>query len=443
VGPGEENFFVNGTIGANTTVTLNTTNQVTLYILTYPGNPFPEVSLPPESLELIIDIDLTDPDAVEWPIYVERSYSDEEIEGLVESKFGIYYYKDGAWYKARKTGVKPGQNFVWAWMYQDELTGSPTVIGEIPLPATFELSDLSINPTQVEPGEEVTISFNVTNVGEESGSYDVALTVDGEEEATEEVTLSGLLSTVLTFTVVRETDGIYPVEVDGLTESFEVRARVAEFQFSNLIISPTEVEPGEEVTVRVTVFNIGETFGSYTVDVLLDGATVDSETVTLDGQSSTTISFTISTQIEGDHDVEIEDLTGSFEVIPEEIEPTPAEFVYSEVAIFPSTVEPGESVTISLEIENVGETEGDYELNVLLDAEHYDTLTGSLAAGRTTTESVEVTSEEEGAHSVEVDGEEYTFTVETERQPFPWYFIIIILAVLAVVVYYLWRERLI
>ena len=443
VGPGEKDFLVNASIGANTTVTLNTTNQVTVYILTYPENPFPGIPLPPNSLEVIIDVDLTDPDAVEWPIYVERSYTDEEIEGLVESKFGIYYYKEGAWHKFRRTGVKPGQNLVWAWIYQDELTGSPTLIGEIPTPASFEVSDLIISPSQVEPEEEISISVNVTNVGEESGNHTVTLIINEEVEATEEVTLSGLSSTILTFTTVRDIEDIYTVEVDGQTGSFAVAIPPAEpeFRFSNLRLSSTEIEPGEDVTVQVEVFNIGEISGSYTVNILLDGVIMDSKTITLDGQSSSTISFTISSQVQGDHNLEIEGLTDSFEVMPRPPEPTPAEFEYSIVALFPKIVEPGEVVTINLQIENIGETEGLYEFDVLLDSEIYDTLTGSLDGGRIGLESIEVTTEDLGVHSVDVDGQIDTFTVETARKPFPWYFVGIIIVIIALVIYYLYREN--
>jgi len=39
----------------------------------------------------------------------------------------------------------------------------------------------------------------------------------------------------------------------------------AEFKVSNLIISPTEVNPGQVVTISCLVENIGSEAGSYTV----------------------------------------------------------------------------------------------------------------------------------------------------------------------------------
>ena len=41
----------------------------------------------------------------------------------------------------------------------------------LPIPAKFEVSNLTVSPSEVEPGEEVTISATVTNIGDESGSY--------------------------------------------------------------------------------------------------------------------------------------------------------------------------------------------------------------------------------------------------------------------------------
>ncbi|GAI59013.1 unnamed protein product, partial [marine sediment metagenome] len=39
----------------------------------------------------------------------------------------------------------------------------------------------------------------------------------------------------------------------------------AEFRVSNLVISPTEVNPGQPVTISCTATNIGSEAGSYTV----------------------------------------------------------------------------------------------------------------------------------------------------------------------------------
>jgi len=318
VAANETGYVVDALEEANTTVTVNTTDPVTVVVLVYAENPYPDVPLPENSLPVVVDISVSNPDAVSWPIYVERHYADEAVAGLDGSRLGIYYYKDGAWHRCRETGVYPDRNIVWANMYEDEVTGSPTIIGEVPAAAAFELSDLSVAPAQVGVGESVTVSAKVTNVGEESGSYMVTLKVDGVAVDSETVTLDGGASTTVSFTVVKNVAGTYTVAVDGLSGSFTVSAAPppapAEFEVSDLSVSPSEVEPGESVTVSATVSNVGEESGSYTVELKVDGVVVDSVMVTLDGGASMSVSFTVTSEVEGSHTAEVDGLSGSFTV---------------------------------------------------------------------------------------------------------------------------------
>lgn len=89
--------------------------------------------------------------------------------------------------------------------------------------------------------------------------------------------------------------------------------RPAEFEVSDLEITPEEVEEGEEVTITATVTNIGEEEGSHTVELKIDGEVVDSEAVTLAGGASAMISFEV-TRSAGTYQVEVDGLTGSFTV---------------------------------------------------------------------------------------------------------------------------------
>ena len=62
------------------------------------------------------------------------------------------------------------------------------------------------------------------------------------------------------------------------------------------------------------VANIGDATGDYTVTLKMDGVTAGIKTVTLDSETSTVVSFSITTTTEGTYDVEVDVLTGSFEV---------------------------------------------------------------------------------------------------------------------------------
>lgn len=95
----------------------------------------------------------------------------------------------------------------------------------------------------------------------------------------------------------------------------------AKFEVSNLIISPSEAEPGDAVTVLVDVSNVGNERGTYTVKLKIDGVVQQTKSVTLDNGENTSVSFTVIKNIEGSYNIEISGLTGSFEIIKPAPEP--------------------------------------------------------------------------------------------------------------------------
>jgi len=86
----------------------------------------------------------------------------------------------------------------------------------------------------------------------------------------------------------------------------------ADFQISDLVITPTEVKAGEEVTVSVRVTNIGGQAGSYTLPLTINQAVEDTRTVTLEKGASTITEFTVIKQSLGTFNVEIGGLDNEF-----------------------------------------------------------------------------------------------------------------------------------
>jgi len=93
--------------------------------------------------------------------------------------------------------------------------------------AAFATSNLSISPSEVNIGEEVTISVLVTNTGNAAGSYEVTLKIDGAVEATKEVTLNAGANKEVTFTTAKDVAGSYSVTVNGHSGSFSIRQKPA------------------------------------------------------------------------------------------------------------------------------------------------------------------------------------------------------------------------
>jgi hypothetical protein len=93
-----------------------------------------------------------------------------------------------------------------------------------PAPAAFSLSNLSIQPAEVRPGETVTVTVTITNTGGMEGVYSLVLEVNDVEEAVQEISVAagGVEST--SFKVSKQEAGTYAVDVSGLTGSFNVVA---------------------------------------------------------------------------------------------------------------------------------------------------------------------------------------------------------------------------
>jgi predicted GH43/DUF377 family glycosyl hydrolase len=91
-----------------------------------------------------------------------------------------------------------------------------------PEPAKFEVSNLTVSPSQAQPNQEVTVSIKVTNTGEKSGDYSLQLKVDGVVTSTKQVTAAAGTSQIVNFTTTGDTAGKHQVEVAGLSGEFEI-----------------------------------------------------------------------------------------------------------------------------------------------------------------------------------------------------------------------------
>jgi len=130
--------------------------------------------------------------------------------------------------------------------------------------AEFSVSSLVISPTEVNPGQPVTITCTVTNIGTEAGDYTVVL--GGDFMAEKIVSLEPGQSEAVSFEVTPTEAKTFQVSVDGLTGSFiATEVPVADIRVENLVIEPAEVYVGEKVTISVTATNYGAAAGTKTI----------------------------------------------------------------------------------------------------------------------------------------------------------------------------------
>ena len=96
--------------------------------------------------------------------------------------------------------------------------------GGLNTPAQFCVKYTRCKP-RINPGEAVVISTNVVNDGDQAGSYNVVLKINGQVEQQKMVTVGPRLSSPINFTVFKSEPGTYDVSIDKEHTSFMVTSQ--------------------------------------------------------------------------------------------------------------------------------------------------------------------------------------------------------------------------
>ncbi|MCJ7515634.1 MAG: hypothetical protein MUO89_06675 [Dehalococcoidia bacterium] len=114
-----------------------------------------------------------------------------------------------------------------------------TLIVENPPPPDFRLSNLEINPTEVDIGKDVVVTAQITNVGGSQGSYTAELKLDGITNQTEKLIMSAGTNYMLVFKISTNSPGTHIVALGELTGKFLVIEPVQPIQ----LIDPATCPP--------------------------------------------------------------------------------------------------------------------------------------------------------------------------------------------------------
>ncbi len=188
-----------------------------------------------------------------------------------------------------------------------------------PKKAEFIVSDLEISPLEVEVFEPVVVAVNVTNVGDEQGEYVGNLTLNGVLEENQTILLLAGESALVEFTVIKEVEGTYDIEVSGLTGSIIFNTpppTASKIALSQLSVKPYEVWPQETVTASVTAINQGSEPDSLSVRLMVDDLLLERKTIELAAKETTTVEFTFNATTEGKHTAKLNALSKPFTVVP-------------------------------------------------------------------------------------------------------------------------------
>jgi subtilisin family serine protease len=279
-------------------------------------------------------------------------------------------------------------------------------------------------PDTATAGETFSVTATVTNYGVDNGTQNVTYWFDHAQVALEEnVSIDAGNSTDVTFTHSAGTAGEYDhfvqTENDANNTNIEIQSSdgggggggylpppsdddgpSTSFVLSSLVVSPTEVGVGEQVSVEVRVDNDGEDDGEFTGTLTADGDAVAEETVSVNSNWHET--FTLSTSFDepGTYDLAVNgESAGTVTVVGG------ANLVITETNIESSSVRAGETVTLTTTVRNDGESEGSRTVSLEVGGETVDSRTVTLGPGESETVTFEHTFSATGSHEVTVGGE--------------------------------------
>ena len=166
-------------------------------------------------------------------------------------------------------------------------------------------------------GDQITVTATVTNSGDLAGVYEAGLEVDGNIIATKSISVAPGSSQVVSFTFSPDAAGQYTIRVGGQQRTVTVSEPIAPAAFSVTGLSVTPLRPviGEPVTIDVEVQNAGDSAGSYSVAVLVDGIAQPAREITLDGITGGTLTFTTTPDTAGMHNVAVGEFVAPFEAV--------------------------------------------------------------------------------------------------------------------------------
>ncbi|MGM0371196.1 MAG: hypothetical protein ACQEQJ_01665 [Halobacteriota archaeon] len=198
------------------------------------------------------------------------------------------------------------------------------------------------------------------------------------------------------------TDVNAPIEITGPYRNTSVTGSI-----------PTLV-PGERISIPVTITNDGGTTGAYEVPLTVDGVPVANATGTLDSGENANHRLSYTVEQIGTSQLAVGTKGWTVEVA----EPEPP--VVTDLEATPTTIRPGESVTLTVAIANPGDRPATGTVTPRLDGTALAPINLDLDVNETAERTQQITPDDTGEHtitagdrSVTINVAEYTETRQT------------------------------
>ncbi|EMA63074.1 CARDB domain-containing protein [Halorubrum lipolyticum] len=251
-------------------------------------------------------------------------------------------------------------------------------------------------------GEDAEVTATVENVGNETGTFTAELEEGSTVLNTKDVEVGPGETRDIEFTEPFDTAGTYDLSVNGESAgTLTVEPPSAAFEVTDVSLSETEIAVGDTVTVTAAIENTGDSDGTYTADLLVDGTVEESKSVDIAAGQTETVTFTRSFDTAGDYTIGVGD--GPTRELT--VEPEPANVSVTDAELSPTRIDPGETTTVTATVVNDGGSAGEFTADLTVDGTTEESETGTLGADEKTTVEFTPSFEEAGAYDIAVNAE--------------------------------------
>ncbi|AKB76395.1 S-layer family duplication domain protein [Methanosarcina lacustris Z-7289] len=163
-----------------------------------------------------------------------------------------------------------------------------------------EKMSLNISPETVYKGDTITIQALKTIGGDPIEGSNVSINGKVIGETNSNGTLTYNAKEIGKFKISATREGFLDKSVEVNVKDYE-----AIFEFSNLVIDPIEVSAGKEATITIDAENTGNAAGNYSLELVVNGSSADSQPLSLDVGENKTVTFKHSEEEPGSYTVEV------------------------------------------------------------------------------------------------------------------------------------------
>ncbi len=273
------------------------------------------------------------------------------------------------------------------------------------------VTDLRLSRSKIVYGDKFNAIISLENTRLLSANYAGTLLVDGKEEALKETEVDPKETVKVEVDLSRLKPGTHKISIGSLEKEFRI-LKPAEFTVTGLTLGQSDdVLVGMDLSVTARVANSGEVAGTYTAKFTCDGTEVDLQKIEVQPGSAELVEFRFTVTANGTHEIALDGAKQSYTAY------NPANIAPVDLKLSAALVKPGETVNLTVLLENTGDLAGSYPLEVLVNGESAYTKEITVEGGQQASVPLDITEDKAGRYEIKVGELTEALTVAVITRP--------------------------